>query len=293
MESIRDDLEKLGLRAGDTVLVRSATRGMKAESGRPAQALFDSLLETLGPSGNLVTLSFTSDYYPWQKRAAKENAFKPNTKCVTGALAQIALDHPGSVRSKHPTNSYVAIGPDAEEIVRGHDESSTAFFPIDKLIGLGAKMILVGCTSSSPGFSTVHRAQEKLGLAEKTLLSGKRICAVATPEGIRWFARKDISGCSAGFGKFYDLYAAHGVLKTSEVGGVKSMLVDAASAYRIEMSVLEKDPTFAFCDDPMCLSCGSRTYAPKRMARFFLNIPRKIATRLSRRRCSGSSQVTF
>jgi aminoglycoside N3'-acetyltransferase len=125
-----------------------------------------------------VALSFTSDFYFWQKQRAAQFPFHSRMKSETGALPQIVLDHPASVRSKHPTNSFVAIGPNAKAIVQGHDESSTGFFPIKNLIDLGGKLLLVGCVDSSPGFSTVHRVQEDLGLADKTLMSRMRGCAV-------------------------------------------------------------------------------------------------------------------
>jgi aminoglycoside 3-N-acetyltransferase len=278
-QRIVSDLQNLGLRSGDTVLVRCATKAINVETGSPAKALFDSICHTIGPTGTLVALSFTSDFYFWQKQRAAQFPFHSRTKSQTGVLPQIVLDHPASVRSKHPTNSFVAIGPNANAIVQGHDESSTSFFPIKNLIDLGGKLLLVGCVDSSPGFSTVHRVQEDLDLADKTLMSRMRGCAVQEGDDIRWFERKDVAGCSAGFGKFYRHYESAGILRTGLVGGAYSIFADAAAAYRVERNIMEKDPTAAFCDDPCCTSCGLRTYAPARMTKFFLSIPLKVARR--------------
>lgn len=279
---ISSDLENLGLQRGDTVLVRCATKGIKVEAGRPANALFEGICDVIGPTGTLAALSFTEDFYFWEKKRAAQFPFHPKSRSETGVFPQMVLDHPGSIRSAHPTNSFVAIGPKAEAIVRGHDENSTSFFPIRNLIDLNGKLLLVGCVDSSPGFSTVHRVQEDLGLAHKTLMSRKRICAVQGDDGIRWFARRDVSGCSAGFGKFYRHYESDGILKTGLVGGVYSIFADAGAAYRVERAIMEKDPTAAFCDNPSCTSCGLRTYAPARMAKFFLSIPSKVARRILR-----------
>src|SRR6266404_5896278 len=168
-QTIVFDLQNLGLRSGDTVLVRSAAKAIKVETGSPAKALFDGVRDTIGPTGTVVALSFTSDFYFWQKKRAAQFPFHSKAKSGTGAFPQIVLDHPASVRSLHPTNSFVAIGPNANAIVHGHDERSTSFFPIKNLIDLGGKLLLVGCVETSPGFSTVHRVQEDLGLADKTL----------------------------------------------------------------------------------------------------------------------------
>jgi aminoglycoside 3-N-acetyltransferase len=280
LQPIATDLQNLGLRSGDTVLVRCAARAIKVSSGSPATALFDGIMEAIGPSGTLVALAFTPDFYFWQKKRAAQFPFHPGAKSGTGAFSQIVLDHPLSVRSRHPTNSFVALGPNAEEIARGHDENETAFYPLKKLIELGGKLLLVGCVESSPGFSTVHRVQEDLGLADKALMSRMRICAVQDGDHIRWFERRDVSGCSAGFGKFYSRYETAGILRSGPVGGAYSIFADAAAAYRVEHAILEKDPTAAFCDDPFCTSCGLRTYAPARMTRFLLSVPLKSVRRI-------------
>jgi aminoglycoside N3'-acetyltransferase len=282
-QRIASDLGNLGLRSGDTVLVRCATKKIRVESGSPAKALFDGIRETIGPTGTLVALTFTQDFYFWQKQRAAQFPFHPKVKSETGALPQMVLDHPASVRSQHPTNSFAAIGPNATAIVQGHDERSTSFFPIKNLMDLGGKLLLVGCVESSPGFSTVHRVQEDLGLADKTLMRGMRMCAVQECDDIRWFRRNDIAGCSAGFGKFYDRYQSAGILRTGTVGEAYSIFADAAAAYRVERQIMEKDPTAAFCDDPCCTSCGLRTYAPARMTKFFLSLPLKVARRISGR----------
>lgn len=278
-QPIVSDLQNLGLRSGDIVLVRCAAKAINVATGSPARALFDGICTTIGPTGTLVAPSFTSDFYFWQKKRAAQFPFHPTTKSETGALPQMVLDHPASIRSKHPTNSFVAIGPKADAILQGHDERSTSFFPIKNLVDLGGKLLLVGCVNSSPGFSTVHRVQEDLGLADKTLMSRMRICAVQEADGIRWFERKDVAGCSAGFGKFYSHYESEGILRTGLVGGAYSIFADAAAAYSVEREIMEKDPTAAFCDDTYCTSCGLRTYAPARMRKFFLSIPLKVVSR--------------
>lgn len=280
---IASDLFDLGLRKDDTVLVRCAAKAMTVPTSNRPKALLDGIREAVGPDGTIIALAFTPDFYPWQRKRAAEVPFHAHAKAETGALPQILLNDPGSVRSGHPTNSFVAVGPRAKFVLEGHTEEATSFYPIKKLVETGGKMALIGCVESSPGFSTVHRVQEDLGLAERTLLNGVRICAVEDEGAVRWFARKDNSGCSAGFGKFYPEYEREGILSKGTVGGALSMLIDAAAAYRVERRILEQDPSAAFCDDPCCTSCGLRTYAPRRMTRFFLSLPRKSLKHVSRK----------
>jgi aminoglycoside 3-N-acetyltransferase len=277
---IASDLVNLGLRKDDTVLVRCAATAMTVQTLSRPKALLDGIRQVVGSGGTIVGLAFTPDFYAWQRRRAAEVPFHAHAKPETGALPEMLLNDPSAVRSRHPTNSFVAIGPNATIILEGHTEETTSFYPIKKLIEIGGKMALIGCVESSPGFSTVHRVQEDLGLAERTLLNGLRISAVRDEGSIRWFARKDNSGCSAGFWKFYAKYERDGILNKGNVGGAFSMLIDAAAAYRVERPILEQDPSAALCDDPACTSCGLRTYAPRRMARFFGFLPRKVLGRV-------------
>jgi len=274
---IAADLANLGLCEHDTVLVRSATRFMTVPTRSRPGALLDGIRKVVGPRGTIVALAFTPDFYPWQRKRAAAVPFHRDAKSETGALPQILVSNPDAVRSMHPTNSFVAVGPNARSLLEGHGEKATAFYPIERLIELGGKLALIGCVRSSPGFSTVHRAQEALGLADRSLLSNLRICAVRDGDVIRFFSRKDVSGCSEGFWKFYEKYEQEGILHKGTVGGAPSILANAAAAYRIEREILAQDPTFAFCDDPACTSCGLRTYSPARMARFFVSVPQKIA----------------
>lgn len=277
---IAADLVKLGLRKDDTVLVRCATKSMTVQVANRPAALLDAIRHVIGPGGTIVALSFTPDFYFWQRKRALQYPFHAKAPSGTGALTQMLVDNPLSVRSLHPTNSFVALGPNARLIVEGHNERTSAFYPIEKLMQLGGKLALIGCVESSPGFSTVHRVQEDLGLADRTLLSGLRLCAVREETSYRWYFRRDIPGCSNGFGKFYPEYEREGILSRGSVGGAVSILAEAAAAYRVERRILEKDPTAAFCDDPFCTSCGMRTYSPNRMRQFFLSVPKKAAKRI-------------
>ena len=90
-------------------------------------------MEAIGPSGTLVALAFTPDFYFWQKKRAAQFPFIRGQSPIPGHSLKsfwITLYR----RSRHPTNSFVALGPNADEIARGHDENETAFYPLKKLM---------------------------------------------------------------------------------------------------------------------------------------------------------------
>jgi len=282
--AIAQNLLDLGLREGDTVLVRAAAKAVVRAPGSPATALIDALLEVVGEQGTIAALAFTDDYYKWHKGRAAQKPFRADLRTNTGGFAQAMLDRPNAHRSTHPSNSFVAIGANAGALLAEHDHTATSFHPMKALIRLGGKMILVGCVQSSPGFSTVHLAQESLGLATRTLMKGMRGAYFEAEDGsLRWFSRNDVSGCSAGFSKLYKNYVERGLLSTGWVGGAYSILVSAEKAYELEHAMLKANPSSALCDDPYCSSCGLRTYLPYRMAGFILRLPIKLARRKYRK----------
>lgn len=253
------DLRQLGLREGDTVLLRAAVRALGPAEGRAADTLIDATMQVIGEGGTLLALAFSESAFFLKKQGSP--VFRPDSPVQTGGFAAAVLARPGAVRSAHPTNSFVALGGRAAQLLADHDHTTTSFHPLRQLLGIRGKMVLVGCVSSSPGFSTVHLAQEDLGLATRSLISGL-YGAYHVHEGeIRWFRRRDVSGCSSGFGKFYAHYVSHEQLSAGLVGDAYSLLIDCASAYEIEKRILARDPRFALCDRDDCSTCrGSRLY---------------------------------
>lgn len=261
----------LGLKAGDTVLVRAAARSIGPTDGRQAEVLIDALCDAVGAGGTLLGLAFSDSFLRF--RRAGTRVYTPAAPVATGGFAAALLARPGAVRSGHPTNSFVALGARASEVLAGHDHTTSSFFPMKRLIDFGGRMLLVGCVESSPGFSTVHLAQEDLGLATRTFLSGMYGTYFELDGRVEWFSRRDVSGCSAGFWKFYAHYVAAEQLATGRVGDAYSALIDARAAYGIERALLERNPRFALCDRADCATCrGSRFYNRRDMPMYALRV---------------------
>lgn len=274
--NIAKGLQRLGLEHGDTVLVRTALRSIGISDGTPAITLLQALIEAVGSEGTVVGLAFNNrTWFPW---IGKKNTINLKTAPITGGFAKGMVNFPGSVRSEHPTNSFVAIGKNGHEIIAGHDENSTCFFPMEKLVALDAKMVLIGCVDSSPGFSTVHLAQEKLGLATHSLFRSLQGTSFERDGKIKLFLNKDVPGCSVGFSKFYARYICEEKLRTGYVGDAYSILIGAREAVEIEYNILKNNPKFALCDRPACSTCrGSRYYNKIDMPRFyFYELPKKL-----------------
>jgi aminoglycoside N3'-acetyltransferase len=172
------------------------------------------------------------------------------------------VNWPGSVRSAHPSNSFVAIGKYANDLLKDHNEKTSCFYPMNKLLALDGKMILIGCVKESPGFSTVHLVQDHLKLSTKSLFSKIFGVYYMQEDGcLGLFRKKDIPGCSMGFANFYAHYVSEGKLRMGWVGDAYSIGIMAKDAYDIEYALIKKDPKIALCDSPHCESCrGSLFY---------------------------------
>jgi aminoglycoside 3-N-acetyltransferase len=276
METLRaselaSEIRALGVNTGDTLLVRAAARQIGLQD--PARTLHHAIRSAIGESGTVVALAFTRQAPFWNRPS--DYTYDRNAQVTSGgAVAKIVVENPNSERSAHPTNSFAAIGPKALLITSNHGPKQTSFAPMQTLISLRAKMLLVGCVDSSPGFSTVHLAQEHLGLASKSLLSGLMGAYYRTEAGERrWFARRDIPGCSLGFSKAYPYYDRAGILSRGFVGNAESLCVPCSEAYNVDLSLLRADPNSLLCDNPTCIFCGTRTYNVRRWVRLGLRFP--------------------
>ncbi len=280
------DLQKMGLKAGDICVVRSSLRNIGKISGGKRSAVFlDALFETVGKKGTIVMLTFTDQYQLPLDPDDPKQIFTRDKPTNSGGLSAECLSRPDAIRSSHPINSYCAIGSDAHFILDGHDAKSSCFDPIGKVIEKKGKMLIIGILYSSPGFTTVHWAQWKLGLSTKSKYKNKLGAYYIDETGQKQeFLRKDIGGCSMGFSKFYDHYRKAGILVEGTVGDAPSMLVDAKKALDVELALIKKDPNFPFCDNPGCKTCRiGWEFSKTSPIIFYLRNPKKIYSLIFKR----------
>lgn len=247
-------LYDIGIRPGDVLYVRARASAIGNVTPPARTTILAALLEALGQGGTLVLPSFTltRNILRWVRPKA---CFEPSTPSNSGALTKEVLKHPAVVRSLHPTHSFAAIGKYARSITDQHDKTKSAFFPVRKLIDHNAKMLLIGCNTESPGFSTVHYAQWELGLTRKHwthFLFAVDVVENGTKH--RWRPSED-PGCSRGFDKMYRHYMEQNIFKDGVIGDAYSIMVPAAAAYEIDKKVITADPKSVLCDYPDCISC--------------------------------------
>lgn len=177
LASLVADLDRLGVRAGDLLLVHSSLSALGWVSGGVVTVV-RALLATLGETGTIVVPTHTShltDPARWQHPPVPDDwvpvirttvpAFDPAVEPSRrmGAIAEVVRTWPGTLRSNHPHVSFAAHGPLAARVTAGHDLawSLGEGSPLARLYELGAKVLLLGtrnCTS-------LHLAEVRAGLA--------------------------------------------------------------------------------------------------------------------------------
>ncbi len=185
VESLSKDLESLGLRAGQTVLVHSSLSRLGYVCGG-AQTVIMALLDVLGSSGTLMMPTHSgqnTDPANWKAPPVPESwwpemrttspAFNPlvTPSRGMGAIPEMFRNFPGVKRSSHPTTSFAAIGPNSDFLLGGGislKEELSEDSPIGKLYEIHGQILLLGVSNKSN--TSLHLAEYRAKLSNKTVV---------------------------------------------------------------------------------------------------------------------------
>ncbi|MCK4348933.1 MAG: AAC(3) family N-acetyltransferase [Thermoplasmatales archaeon] len=255
-EDIIRSLHELGLRKGDVCVARAALREIGNVHSKRSAIVLDALLDTVGKDGTIVALTFTNAYRLPLNPHNPKYVFTKDTPTYAGGFSKECLSRPDAIRSRHPVTSFCAIGKDAHFILDGHDEKSSCYEPIGRVIEKKGKLLLIGAMDTSPGFTTVHWAQWLLGFATKSIDKNKTGAYYYDKDGQKkLYIREDIGGCSRGFYNFHNHYRKAGILSEGYIGDAPCMLIEGEKALAIEMALIKSDPCFPLCNYPACRMC--------------------------------------
>jgi aminoglycoside N3'-acetyltransferase len=257
LDELKNDLRNIGINKGDTVLVRADLGSIGKLETKQREDYINFMLDVVGAEGTIIGLSFTKGFFIKHQGT---DIFDGSNKSYTGSFANTMLKHPLALRSKHPTNSYVAIGKNAKYIIDNHNEKSGAYEPIRKIMELNGKMILIGCVKNKPGFTTTHLAEVDLGLHKRIIFPKLNGGLYISDNKVKVFKRTDLGGCSSTFYKFYANYVKDELLNQGYIGNAYSVLINAKEAYSLEFYLLSNNPKFNICNDKTCTLCRTRRW---------------------------------
>ncbi|WP_343717254.1 aminoglycoside 3-N-acetyltransferase [Inquilinus sp.] len=250
-------LRRLGLEAGDPVMVHAALRSTGRILGGP-DALIDALHDAIGPDGTILVYTDWSDDYhdlldddghvpaalrddipPFDPAASRARRFN-------GAIAELVRTRPGAKRSTNPGASCAAVGGRADWFTAGQalDYGYGERSPFARLVEARGKVLMLGAPLDA--MSLLHHAEH---LAP---IPGKRVVRAEVPllldgrtvwRRIEEFDTSDpvVDGLPEGyFATVVEDFLATGRGARGPVGDAPSVLVPAAEMTDFAVRWLER-----------------------------------------------------
>lgn len=238
-ETLRKDLEKLGIPQSGTLLVHSSMKSIGEVEGR-ADTVLDVLMDYFKDEGLLVLPTIT-----WSNVNDKQPIFNVReTPSVVGILPQLFRQRPGVIRSLHPTHSVAAWGREAAAFVEGHErfDSPASFFsPWHRLILLKAKIMFLGCNVAS---NTFMHGVEEWGHADDILTEAKQQLVSIDYDGVEHLvpSRRHIGAHSGFYGRMLPHFKSIGAVTEGNFGDAHCVIYDAAKIAYYTIDMLKKYP---------------------------------------------------
>lgn len=170
--------------------------------------------------------------------------FTPGSNLVNkgmGVIPATLLQRPGRVRGNHPLNSFTALGPLAEELVR-EQAPLDVYAPLRALAQLNGDVLLMGVGLDK--LVLLHLAEA---------IAGRNLFR-------RWYRdaggtvrQAEVGSCSQGFGQFSRALAP--LFQVDGVGESSWLIASAADVLVAAAAAIRRDPEVTHCGDSACLRC--------------------------------------
>ena len=252
------DLQGLGLKPGDTVMLHASVKAVGWIVGGP-DVIIQAILDVIGPQGTLMMYAGWEEA-PYLTIALEEGqgeaylaecpAFDPERSRANrkwSILTEYLRTWPGARRSNHPEASVVAVGAKAAWLTKDHPlyYPYGPGSPFAKLCEAGGKVLLLG--SPLNAVTVLHYAETIAEIPDKRIVryrmpilrEGKRVWVeiedIDTGEGI-------VEGHSNEeyFAEIVREYLASGKGRWGTVGAASSYLFDAAELVDFAVRWLER-----------------------------------------------------
>lgn len=257
-EDLIEDFQGIGLRRGDSVILHSSLKSL-GRTVNGAATVVDALLETIGPTGNLMVPTYTYSLVIWNTEPYDHYT----SRSRVGAITEEVRARPYAIRSFHPSHSVVVLGPDAQELTSNHLHSTPIGIgsPLDRMRRHRAKILMLGTYQDTN--SSLHLAEVMTGLPY-TSIAFQDEADYETgwffneQRQIEYVQLHEFPGCSRGFRHIEWHFREQGVIKDVKVGNAACQLLDLNWMCQAAQSILQRDPTLLLCDVPNCAICPRR-----------------------------------
>ena len=164
-ETLKEQLNLLGIKSGDQLIVHSSLKSMGWIAGG-AQAVVEALMDLVTPNGTIIMPAQSGDNSEpsyWMLPPVPEAWYEPLRQTIPaydpnltplrgmGKIAECFHRHPKTIRSPHPAHSFVAWGLHADDWMSEHplEDSFGPSSPLGKMLNADVKVIMIGVSYES------------------------------------------------------------------------------------------------------------------------------------------------
>lgn len=238
------DLRRLGIVAGQTVMVHASLRRLGAVE-RGAVGVIAALDTAVGVDGTLLMTLGAEDPFAWVNQRpeperiallADAPPFDPladPAEADNGALAEVFRLHPGTIVSDHPEGRFGGRGRRAGELLTDvpWDHYYGPGSPLARLVATGGKVLRLGADIDT--VTLLHHAEYLADVPDKRHVRRYRKVHDGDRAVVRVIECLDdsdgiVDAPGDYFGEALRAYLATGRASTGVVGGATSELIDGA-----------------------------------------------------------------
>ena len=238
LESLIDDLARLGVRAGMTLLVHSSLSSLGWVCGGSVTVVY-ALESAIGSTGTLVMPTHSTDFsdprnwsdppvpdHWWPTIRESMPAYDPELTPTRGMgrIPETFRTQNGVIRSGHPQVSFAARGQSARQITFDHrlESGFGKGSPLGRVYDLAGWILLLGVGHSCN--TSLHLAEYRMGSEKKKTI---RTGAPVLHNGVRrWCEFEDLEWDSSDFTRIGEEFASKsGLVKQGLVGKAKASLM--------------------------------------------------------------------
>ncbi|MBY3092964.1 aminoglycoside 3-N-acetyltransferase [Rhizobium laguerreae] len=254
--SLARDLDSLGIRAGDIVMVHAAMKRVGRLLDGP-DVLIEALRDAVGAAGTILAYTDWNGAYDalldengrvppeWRAHIAPFDPAVSRAARDNGVLAEFVRTTPGARRSGNPGASVAAIGARADWLTADHplDYGYAETSPLGRLVAAGGKVLMAGAPLDT--MTLLHHAEHLARIPNKRLRRYE--APFATSAGVVWHMLEEfdtsdpvVPGLDDDyFGVIVRAFLASGQGAQGLVGDAQSVLVDAAAICSFAVAWLE------------------------------------------------------
>ncbi|WP_420137141.1 aminoglycoside 3-N-acetyltransferase [Sphingomonas sp.] len=253
---LRDDLIRLGVTAGDMIMVHAAMSKVGPMLNGP-DALIGALLDVIGAEGTLVAYTSWDSLHDdlldengrvlprWRDHVPGFDPTASRASRLNGILSEFIRTTPAARRSGNPGASVAAIGRRAEWLTADHpqDYGYGERSPLAKLVEAGGRVLMVGAPWDT--MTLLHHADHLADVPDKTVLRYE--VPFASASGTMWRMVEEYDTTEPVVAALPENYieqavtafVAQGYGRQNRIGGAASLLVDARPMLSFAIEWLE------------------------------------------------------